>query len=75
MQPTRRFNEAEAFTPRIPHHRIRVRMYTHRRFNEAEAFTPRILVDECKTLWDYDGFNEAEAFTPRIPRIGHLKDQ
>ena len=35
------FNEAEAFTPRIPH-RLAFSPSIRWRFNEAEAFTPRI---------------------------------
>ena len=60
-----RFNEAEAFTPRIIILRglpIEVRAG----FNEAEAFTPRIelVLDAHKRAGR--SFNEAEAFTPRI---------
>ena len=39
--PYQRFNEAEAFTPRIDG-KISPTLPAHGRFNEAEAFTPRI---------------------------------
>ena len=38
-----RFNEAEAFTPRIQRWRETETTVGFFRFNEAEAFTPRIL--------------------------------
>ena len=60
-----RFNEAEAFTPRIPLDAQRTPRYA-RRFNEAEAFTPRIRLALVWASHDPLGFNEAEAFTPRI---------
>ena len=62
-----RFNEAEAFTPRIRDRADRLFRNKNERFNEAEAFTPRI---RPPTGWRGRGgrrFNEAEAFTPRIP--------
>ena len=45
MKPTAsawRFNEAEAFTPRIPKRVTFTEITKSASFNEAEAFTPRI---------------------------------
>ena len=61
------FNEAEAFTPRIPITSAARAHLLGTRFNEAEAFTPRIRGSDWIALAEsLGGFNEAEAFTPRI---------
>ena len=44
-----RFNEAEAFTPRIVITTLLLRML-QKRFNEAEAFTPRIEIARSRGL-------------------------
>ena len=64
---TRGFNEAEAFTPRIPRGRAKINCRKGCRFNEAEAFTPRIPFCGRLLFTGFSSrFNEAEAFTPRI---------
>ena len=63
------FNEAEAFTPRIPRQEAWNRLKPTRRFNEAEAFTPRIQEKRNRQVVCRIRFNEAEAFTPRIHRV------
>ena len=70
-----RFNEAEAFTPRIPCQKGALSVSRQSRFNEAEAFTPRILRLRNRSVRARRCFNEAEAFTPRIPiliALGYL---
>ena len=69
-----RFNEAEAFTPRICLDGHLQEFEVRARFNEAEAFTPRIPRRRATgTARRRRGFNEAEAFTPRIR--GHHRDR
>ena len=65
------FNEAEAFTPRIPTSSI-WRSGIGPCFNEAEAFTPRIPPFPPLSSICLSGFNEAEAFTPRIQDIAEI---
>ena len=65
----KRFNEAEARTPRMQRERLALASHRDACFNEAEARTPRMHGRGGRHHFVSLRFNEAEARTPRMLSI------